>query len=119
MIHSERYKLSDFSLIKQLAEGGFWKAYHACRNCDRLDVCLKEIPLNNGISKRAIERDSKMLSELNSQYIIKYNGSFFDLGNFYIVMEYDNEGSLADMITVCSFELLLLCLFVDVYVRVV
>ena len=41
-----------------------------------------------------------MLSELNNQYIIRYYGSFTEAENLCIVMEYAEEGSLEDMITV-------------------
>ena len=110
-MYSHSYKISDFTIVKQLGKGGFGKAYLARRNSDGIEVCLKEIPLNRSISKQSIEREAKIMSELNNQYIIRYYGSFVESENFYIVMEYANEGSLADMITVCYIALLFISFF--------
>ena len=96
----ETYTLSDFTILKPLGKGGFGTAYLARRNSDELEVCLKEIPLNKGVSEQEIELEARMLSELNNEYIIRSYGSFAESGNFYIVMEYASEGSLADMIAV-------------------
>ena len=100
MQQCEPYKLSDFTILKRLGKGGFGTAYLVRRNSDELEVCLKEIPLNKVVSKQKIEGEAKMLSELNSAHVIKYYGSFAESWNFYIVMEYAAEGSLADMIAV-------------------
>ena len=96
-----KHKLSDFTKIKKIGKGGFGTAYLARRNSDELEVCLKEIPLNKGLSEQAIEGEAKMLSELNNNHIIRSYGSFIESGTFYIVMEYSAEGSLAEMIIVC------------------
>ena len=100
MEHCEPCSLSEFTIVKKLGEGGFGSAYLARRNSDGVEVCLKRIHLNKGLSKQAIEREAKILSDLNSEYIIKYYGSFVESGNFYIIMEYAAEGSLADMLAV-------------------
>ena len=93
-------QLTDFTIIKKLGKGGFGSAYLSHRNSDGMQVCLKIIPLNNGVSPQQIEREAKMLSELNNEHIIKYYGSFVESGSFYIVMEYAEEGSLAEMTAV-------------------
>ena len=92
--------LSDFTIIKELGKGGFGRAYLVRRNSDGVELCLKEIPLKEGVCSEETEREAKMLSELNHEHIIKYYGSFIESGNFYIIMEYAAEGSLADMIDV-------------------
>ena len=93
-------KFSDFEIIRKLGEGGFGSAYLARRKSDEMEVCLKKIPLQKGVSSQQIEREAKMLSELNDEHIIKYYGSFVESGYFYIITEYAGEGSLADLITV-------------------
>ena len=89
-----------FTIIKRLGKGGFGSAYLARRMSDETEVCVKTVPLNNGVSAQQIEREGKMLSELRNEHIIGYYGSFVESGNFCIVMEYAGEGSLADLITV-------------------
>ena len=100
MQQCEPYKLSDFTILKPLGKGGFGTAYLSRRNLDGMQVCMKKIPLNKGVSPQHIEREAKMLSELNNEHIIKYYGSFIESGQVYILMEYAAEGSLADMIAV-------------------
>ena len=99
-MNCEPCKLSDFSIIKQLGNGGFGCAYLARRNVDEAEVCLKVIPMRSGISEQQIEREAKMLSELKNQHVIRYYGSFVESGVFFIIMEYAKEGSLEDMISV-------------------
>ena len=94
------YKLSDFTTIKELGKGGFGTAYLVRRNSDGVELCLKKIPLKEGVCSEETEREAKMLSELNHEHIIKYYGSFIESDFFCIVMEFAAEGSLADMIAV-------------------
>ena len=100
MEHCQPYKLSDFTTIKHLGKGGFGRAYLVRRNSDEVELCLKEIPLKEGVCSEETEREAKMLSGLKDQHIIKYYGSFIESGTFYIVMEYAAKGNLADMIDV-------------------
>ena len=96
----ETYRLSDFTIVRKLGQGGFGSAYLARRNSDGLDVCLKSVALNNGTSEQQIVREATMLSELQNDNVIKYYGSFVESGSFFIVMEYASEGSLAEIINV-------------------
>ena len=100
MSDCEPYRLTDFTIFRKLGEGGFGSAYLAHRNSDEVEVCLKVVPLNKGVSEEEIEREARMLSSLHSEHIIKYYGSFVESGDFFIVMEYAREGSLADLIEV-------------------
>ena len=100
MSDCEPYKLTDFTLLWKLGKGGFGSAYLARRKSDGMEVCLKVVSRNNGLSEEEIEREARMLSSLHSEHIIKYYGSFVESGKFYIVMEYASEGSLADLIEV-------------------
>ena len=50
MQQCETYTISDFTILKPLGKGGFGTVYLARRNSDEIEVCLKAIPLNKGIS---------------------------------------------------------------------
>ena len=65
MQQCEPYKLSDFTKIKELGKGGFGTVYLARRNSGGMEVCLKKIPWNEEVCVEVIEREAKMLSELN------------------------------------------------------
>ena len=97
---SDCKQLSDFTIVRKLGKGGFGEAYLACRNSDGIEVCLKVVSLNNRVSEEEIEREARILSSLKDDHVIKYYGSFVDLENYYIVMEYAREGSLAELIDV-------------------
>ena len=92
----ETYHLSDFTIVRKLGQGGFGSAYLARRNSDGLDVCLKKIPLRNGVSEQQIEREAKLLSELHDDHVIKYYGSFVESDFLYIVMAYECSGILLE-----------------------
>ena len=79
--------------------------------CIRLSVCLvtsqlthklyalKEIKgeFYNSIQKREVEKEIKLLEGLNHPHVITYFSSFQENGNFYIVIEYINGGSLENL----------------------
>ena len=100
MSDCDRYKLTDFTILGKLGEGAFGAAYLARRKSDGVEVCLKEVPLNKGVSEEEIDREARILSSLKDNHVIKYYGSFVESGNFFILMEYALEGSLSDLIEV-------------------
>ena len=116
-MQSETYKLSDFTIIRKLGEGGFGSAFLARRNSDGIELCLKEIPLYSGISEQQIEREANNLSKFHSRHIVQYYGSFTDSGNFYLIMEYAKEGSLDKMIDVCFISLYIVLMFLYLCLR--
>ena len=69
MEHDEPCHFSHFTIVKELGEGGFGSACLARRNSDGVAVCLTRIPLNKGLSKQSVEREAKLLSDLNVEYI--------------------------------------------------
>ena len=93
----EHLQSSDFSLIQPLGSGSFGRTYLYQRKSDGEYVCIKKIQLRRGAS---VERENKILSELKSQYVIKYYGSFIEDGQLCIVMEYASAGCLSDLIKV-------------------
>ena len=86
--------LSDFTILRQLGQGGFGSAYLAVHTRTEQTVCLKFIPLQARLD------EAKILSKLEDTHIIKYYGSFVEDGHFFIIMEYAVGGSLADVIKV-------------------
>ena len=96
----QSFKLSDFTLVKQLGKGGFGSAYLAVHNTTQQTVCLKFISLNCGSSRRSADEENKTLSQLQDKHVIQYYGSFLEGDLFCIVMEYAPGGSLFDLIDV-------------------
>ena len=97
----QNLQLSDFTLVKQLGEGGFGSAYLAVHNPTQEKVCLKFITLTGDRSSlQSADEEGKTLSQLEDEHIIKYYGSFVEGDQFCIAMEYAPGGSLYDVITV-------------------
>ena len=96
----ENSKLSEFTILEQLGQGGFGSAYLALHNATKQNVCIKVIPLHGGSSQKSALEENKTLSELEDANIIKYYGSFVVDDELCIVMEYAAKGSLYDVIAV-------------------
>ena len=113
----QTFQLSDFTIVKQLGQGGFGSAYLAVYNPHLKEVCLKFIPLkNNKASKQSAIEEAKTLSQLEDEHIIKSYGSFVEDDQVCIVMEYAPGGSLHDEIevwTIFFFYTYSACLFVS------
>jgi serine/threonine protein kinase len=93
--------MKDWSIVRQLGEGGFAKTFHAIHKHDGLDYCIKEIPLR-GVSEQDlanVQDEAKILARLKHPNIVKYKTSFVENNNFYIVTELVTGGSLADLIS--------------------
>ncbi|OHT16199.1 hypothetical protein TRFO_13354 [Tritrichomonas foetus] len=90
--------------IKTLGEGSYGKAILCKRKRDGRFFVLKEIRMSNLSQKDRDDalNESNLLSSLSHPYIIKYEESFQERGNFYIVMEYADGGDLAGKIRIRS-----------------
>ena len=83
-------KLSDFIVEKELGKGNFGAVYL---------YALKEIKreMYNEDQRLEVEKEIRLLKDLNHPHVIKYFTSFQENGNFYIVIEYINGGSLENL----------------------
>ena len=94
----ENCRFSDFTIVKQLGEGGFGSAYLAVHNPHKMQVCLKWIRAPN----QSAFDEAKTLSQLEDKHIVKYYGSFVEDDILCIVMEYAAGNSLFDEIKVSN-----------------
>ena len=58
---------------------------------------MKKIPENGG---ETIQNEVKILSNINSDFIVKYYNSFIEKNNLYIIMEYCDNIDLRNFINV-------------------
>ena len=93
-------KLSDFQIKRKLGEGNFGSVSLVESKITNKVYALKEIRgdyYDNEAQRLEVEREIKLLENLNHPHVIKYFTSFMENGNFYIVTEYINGGSLENL----------------------
>ena len=93
-------KLSDFIIKRKLGEGNFGSVSLVESKITNKVYALKEIRgdyYDNEAQRLEVEREIKLLENLNHPHVIKYFTSFTEKGNFYIVTEYINGGSLENL----------------------
>ena len=92
-------KLSDFNIEKKLGQGNFGSVNLVTSKLTKKLYALKEIKGDtyDDNQRKEVEREIKLLEHLNHPHVIRYFTSFQEGGNFYIVNEYINGGSLESL----------------------
>jgi len=90
--------MSHYQIIKQIGEGAYSKVYHV--TYQNKDYAMKKVNLigitNN--QKKYILSELKIISEHNSNFIIKFYNAFVQDDYMCIVMEYCSKGTLENYI---------------------
>ena len=95
-------RLTDYTLIRKIGEGGMSAIYLADQKSTGRRVVLKMVPLTKGIAQDAIDRfmqEHKMLAGLHHPNIVEIYGQGFNEQHLYIAMEYFQHGSLNEHLT--------------------
>lgn len=90
----------DFKVLEKIGSGSYGVVFKAVRKVDKLVYAMKEIDLQ-GMSRKEQEeciRETRVLSSLDCDQIIKYYDSFLERGKLYIITEYAGNGNLHDYI---------------------
>ena len=96
-------KLSDFTIEKQLGKGDFSNVYLVKSKITNKIYAMKEIKAerySNEKQKLEVQKEIKLLENMDHPHVITYFSSFSENGNFYIITEYINGGSLEDVIKI-------------------
>ena len=94
-------KLTDFTIVKNLGEGHFGSVKLVKSNLTNKLYAMKEIKSTRYQSekqRKTVEKEIKLLENLHHPNVITYFNSFKQNGNFYIIIEYINGGSLEDLL---------------------
>jgi CheY-like chemotaxis protein/tRNA A-37 threonylcarbamoyl transferase component Bud32 len=90
-------RLTDYKLVRKIAEGGMSSIYLADQKSTGRRVVLKLFPLKKGMPQEAIDRfvqEHKMLERLHHPNIVEIYAQGFNDEHLYIAMEYFQNGSL-------------------------
>jgi serine/threonine protein kinase len=94
-------RLSDFVIVRSLGEGHFGSVKLVKSNITNKLYAMKEIKSSRYQSEKqrqSVEKEIKLLENLHHPNVITYFKSFRENGNFYIIIEYINGGSLEDLL---------------------
>ena len=89
--------IRDYIILSKLGTGSYGVVYKVKKiNTNNIFV-IKQIPMENLTSKQIYEvnQEAKILSRINSIYVVKYYDSFEENKTLNIVMEYYDGGDLS------------------------
>eukprot|EP00898_Chlorokybus_atmophyticus_P008952 jgi/Chlat1/9058/Chrsp94S08315 len=98
----DRYVIGD-----EIGRGAYGKVYKGTNTHDGSIVAIKQVSLENvkqsDLAGIMVEIDLLKASNLNHKNIVKYLGSYKTSSHLYIILEYVENGSLANMIKPSKF----------------
>lgn len=93
-----------YTLTKEIGHGGFGCVYKAVRDYDKSVYAIKTLlySFSDEAAAASFKNEIKLSSEVNGEHVIHYiyahDGDEYPELPPYIIMEYANEGTLADQI---------------------
>lgn len=84
-----------FELVCKIGKGSYGNVYKAMHKQNKQPVAVKQIPIESDLFE--IMREISIMQQCDSQYIVKYYGSYFKDSDLWIVMEYCATGSVSDI----------------------
>ena len=92
--------IKDYIIKQTLGKGAYGIVYKVQKKDTNNIYVIKQIPLAGLTSaeKEEVEQEAKILSSINSDFVVKYYDSFKEKNNINIVMEYCDGGDLNDFI---------------------
>ena len=92
----KRKIIKDYIIISTLGKGSYGIVYKVKKKNDNNIYVLKQIPFDNLTHKQKseVKQEAKILSLINSIYVVKYYESFEENNCLNIVMEYCDGGDL-------------------------
>jgi serine/threonine protein kinase len=92
-------KIKDYKILKEIATGGMGVVYKAVHPGLKNNVIIKELSIRGKEMGERFEREAKILMTLRQDNIVSVYDYFIENGKKYIVMEYVDGVTLADVIT--------------------
>ncbi|KAJ3413223.1 putative protein serine/threonine kinase [Chytridiales sp. JEL 0842] len=100
-----------FTRQNRIGKGSFGEVYKGVENRTKLPVAIKIIDLEEAEDEiEDIQQEISILSQLDSQYITKYYGSYIKESKLWIVMEYCSGGSCLDLMRPGVFDEVYICI---------
>ncbi|KAK0044895.1 serine/threonine-protein kinase 3 isoform X2 [Biomphalaria pfeifferi] len=84
-----------FEVLQKLGEGSYGSVYKALHKETGQVLAIKQVPVDTDLQE--IIKEISIMQQCDSQYIVKYYGSYFKNTDLWIVMEYCGAGSVSDI----------------------
>lgn len=97
--------MEHFKVYEELGRGAFGSVYRAVDTRNDAEVAIKQIDLESADDDiEEIQKEIAILSTCHHPNITRYYGSFIDGFKLWVIMEYVDGGSCADIISVNPFS---------------
>ena len=93
--------IGNYKILEKIGKGTFGIVYKAKRINESLIYVIKQISLSGltDFQIKQVKSEAKILSLINSKYVVKYYESFLENDDLNIVMEYCDNGDLCNYIS--------------------
>jgi serine/threonine kinase 3 len=96
IVGSEADPEDHFVVLEQLGEGNFGSVYKAYHKESGNIVAIKVVPITSDID--SLRKEIQILKQCKCPYIVRYFGSYLKDNDLWLIIEYCNAGSVADLI---------------------
>ena len=88
--------IREYQILEKIGKGTFGTVYKVKKYNESFLYVIKQIPLNELTEDqiKQVNTEAKLLSLINSNFVVKYFESFIDNYELFIVMEYCDNGDL-------------------------
>jgi NIMA (never in mitosis gene a)-related kinase len=88
--------IREYQILEKIGKGTFGTVYKVKKFNESFLYVIKQIPLNELTEEQInqVNTEAKLLSLINSNFVVKYFESFIDNYELFIVMEYCDNGDL-------------------------
>ncbi|XP_003385366.1 PREDICTED: serine/threonine-protein kinase 3-like [Amphimedon queenslandica] len=87
-----------FDLLEKIGEGAYGAVYKALHKESGQLLAIKQVPVDADLQD--IIKEISIMQQCDSQYVVKYYGSYFKNTDLWIVMEYCGAGSVSDIMRI-------------------
>lgn len=96
----DRSSSNDFVFLNKLGSGSFGTVHKVRRNADEQTYVIKTVRIAELSYKEQEEaiNEVRILSAMDSPYVVKYYDSYLETDSLYIVMEFCNKGDLQNLV---------------------
>ncbi|KAA6402543.1 MAG: putative NEK protein kinase [Streblomastix strix] len=85
-------------ITRALGHGAFGTTFHVVENLTGKECAWKRITIANEKDRQMAQSEVEMLQRVRGEFLVSFLGSFEDKHDFYILMEYCNQGDLRQYI---------------------
>ncbi|KAH9388709.1 hypothetical protein TYRP_008053 [Tyrophagus putrescentiae] len=84
-----------FDILCKLGEGSYGSVFKALHKESGQILAIKQVPVESDLGE--IIKEISIMQQCDSQYVVRYFGSYFKGSDLWIVMEYCGGGSVSDI----------------------